>query len=203
MARTRTRDARGSLLEATHQLLEERSLEEITVFDVINAAGVSRATFYLYFESKNAAVATLAQAAMAQIYDGLWRPFLAGAEPPSEVVLTEHFLETIEMWRAHRAVLVAAAAAWRADPEAFYQWGVLWAQYVDDVTAYIERARTGRLAPPGLHAGALAAMLVWLAETTVYLLMTGASAHLSDELLAASTLAGVWMRTIYGEAPLP
>jgi AcrR family transcriptional regulator len=192
---------RAAILQATEALLEEQPLDAITVFDVIEAAGVSRATFYLYFESKNAAVATLAEEVTTRIYADLWQPFITGAEPPSEALLTEHMLATMLIWRGHRAVLMAAAGAWRADPDAFYQWGALWERYVDDTTAYIERARDQGLAPPGLDAGALAAMLVWLDETAFYLLLTGGSPHLTDDRVVASTLAGVWMRTIYGDAP--
>src|SRR5580700_10981909 len=86
--RDESRDGRSAILEATEQLLAEKPLDEITVFDVIAAAGVSRATFYLYFESKNAAVATLAEEVIERIYAELWVPFITGAEPPSEALLT-------------------------------------------------------------------------------------------------------------------
>jgi AcrR family transcriptional regulator len=195
------RDVRTAILEATERLLGERQLDEITVFDVIAAAGVSRATFYLYFESKNAAVATLAEEVTARIYADLWQPFITGVEAPSEALLTRHFVETMALWREHRAVLMAAAGAWRADPDAFYQWGAMWTRYVEDATAYIERAREAGLAPAGLDAGALAATLIWLDESAFYLAFTGGSPELRDDALLAATLAGVWMRAIYGPAP--
>ncbi len=189
------------MLDATEGLLAERPLDEITVFDVIAGAGVSRATFYLYFESKNAAVAALAEDVIERIYADLWEPFITGAEPPSELLLTQHFIETMAIWREHRAVLMAAAGAWRADPNAFYQWGALWTRLVNDTTAYIERAREAGLAPAGLDAGALAATLVWLDESALYLAFTGGSPQLRDDDLLAATLAAVWMRAIYSAAP--
>jgi AcrR family transcriptional regulator len=196
-----SRDVRTAILDATERLLAERPLDEITVFDVIAAAGISRATFYLYFESKNAPVATLAEEVTANIYADLWQPFITGIEPPSEALLTQHFVETIDIWREHRAVLMAAAGAWRADPAAFYQWGAMWSRYVEDATAYISRAREAGLAPPGLDAGALAATLIWLDESALYLALTGGSHDLRDDELLAPTLAGVWMRAIYGSVP--
>jgi AcrR family transcriptional regulator len=196
-----SRDVRTAILDATETVLAERPLDEITVFDVIAAGGVSRATFYLYFESKNAAVATLAEEVIERIYAELWEPFITGAEPPSEALLTKHFLETMVLWREHRAVLMAAAGAWRADPDAFYQWGALWTRLVNDTTAYIERARDAGIAPSELNAGELAAMLVWLDETAFYLALTGGSPQLHDDQRLCETIAGVWMRSIYGTAP--
>jgi AcrR family transcriptional regulator len=199
--RDETRDVRTAILEGVERLLGERPLEEITVFDVIAEAGISRATFYLYFESKNAAVATLAEEVTSTIYAEKWQPFITGVEPPSEALLTEHFEETIAIWRQHRAVLMAAAGAWRADPDACSQWGAMWSRYVEDTTAYIERARATGLAPPGLDARTLAATLVWLDEAVLYLALTDGSADVRDDEKLAPTLAGVWMRAIYCSAP--
>src|ERR1700724_1821368 len=108
-----SRDLREAMLSATEALLADRSLDELTVLDVIQAAGVSRATFYIYFESKNAVVAALAESVIDKIY-ALWGPFMAGTEQPSEAMLTDHWMETLALWREHRDVLVAAAQAWRA-----------------------------------------------------------------------------------------
>ena len=199
--RDEARDVRTSILEGIERLLAERPFEEITVFDVIAEAGISRATFYLYFESKNAAVATLAEEVTSTIYAEVWQPFISGVEPPSEALLTQHFCETIAIWRQHRAVLMAAAGAWRADPDAFYQWGAMWSRYIDDASAYIERAREAGLAPPGIEARALAATLVWLDEAALYLALTDGSPDLRDDDKLAPTLAGVWIRAIYGSAP--
>jgi AcrR family transcriptional regulator len=199
--RDEARDVRTAILESVERLLADRPLEEITVLDVIAEAGISRATFYLYFESKNAAIATLAEEVTSTIYADLWQPFITGVEPPSEALLTQHFEETIAIWREHRAVLMAAAGAWRADPDAFYQWGAMWVRYVEDTRDYIERAREAGLAPPGLDPRTLAATLIWLDEAALYLALTDGSADLRDDDRLAPTLAGVWMRAIYGSVP--
>jgi AcrR family transcriptional regulator len=199
--RDEARDVRTAILEGIERLLAQQQLEAITVFDVIAEAGISRATFYLYFESKNAAVATLAEEVTATIYADVWQPFITGVEPPSEALLTQHFEATIAIWREHRAVLMAAAGAWRADPDSFYRWGAMWSRYVEDASAYIERARESGLAPPGVEARALAATLIWLDEAALYLALTDGSPDLRDDELLAPTLAGVWMRAIYGSVP--
>jgi AcrR family transcriptional regulator len=199
--REEIRDVRGAILGATERLLADRRLDEITVLDVIEAAGVSRASFYIYFESKNGAVAALAEEVTAKIYDELWEPFVTGEEPPSEELLTQHWLETLALWREHEAVLVAAAQAWRADPAAFYQWGAVWARYVNDTRAYIDRARAAGDAPNELDAGTLASALIWLNENALYMAFTETAPELADDERLARTMAGIWMRAIYGTSP--
>jgi AcrR family transcriptional regulator len=201
LRREDSRDLRDAILVATERLLADRPLDEITVADVVDGAGVSRATFYIYFESKNAAVAALAEDVTGKIYQDLWEPFLSGAEQPSESLLTAHFLDSLALWREHRDVLAAAAGAWRADPNAFYQWGALWSRYAADLRSFIERECAAGEAPGDLDAGTLAATLVWFDETAFYLAVTDGAPELADDDRLARTIAGVWMRAIYGPAP--
>jgi TetR/AcrR family transcriptional regulator, ethionamide resistance regulator len=194
------RDLRTAILDSTEALLAEHPLEELTVHEIIDAAGVSRASFYIYFESKNAAVATLAETVIQEIYD-LWQPFMAGTEQPSAALLTEHWLETLALWRQHRAVLVAAAQAWRANPQSFYQWGALWQSYIRDTRAYIERVRADWNAPSDLDAGTLATMLIWLNESTLYMAFTDPSVEIAGDKQLARTMSAIWMRAIFGTQP--
>jgi AcrR family transcriptional regulator len=170
---------------------------------VIEAAGVSRATFYIYFESKHATVAALAEAVMEPLYANLWVPLLTSAEPTWEALLADHWIKTLAFWREHQAVLVATAEAWRANPAALPQWGAIWSRYVEDIRAYIERARAAGDAPTELDAEALASLLVWMNENALYLAFTGEAPELADEKRLATTMSGVWMRSIYGSAPSP
>src|SRR6266498_1558606 len=71
-------DVYRSILSATERLLADRRLSELTVVDVIEEAGVSRAAFYMYFESKHAAVAALADVVIEEIAERLWRPWMEG-----------------------------------------------------------------------------------------------------------------------------
>ena len=66
-----SRDTRQAVLSATERLLASSRLDELTVVDLIEDAGISRASFYVHFECKHAAVAALAENAMEQIHDRL------------------------------------------------------------------------------------------------------------------------------------
>lgn len=50
----RVRRTRQLLQEALIELIEEKSMESVTVQDIAARAGVNRATFYAHFEDKNA-----------------------------------------------------------------------------------------------------------------------------------------------------
>ena len=183
-------------MAATGRLLGRRRLEEITVSEIIAEAGVSRASFYIRFESKYAVVGALATAATAEVYEALWKPFLDGEEPLTEAVLVDHWHATLERWGERRAVLVAAAASWRADPRAIDEWRELWAAYASDLRAFIERARARDHASDGIDAATLAVLLTWMHENVLYLAFTGTAPEFADHDQLARAQAGVWLRLI-------
>jgi len=195
-------EARRAILAATERLLDDRQLDDLTVVDVIEAAGVSRASFYMYFESKHAAVAALAETVLDGIMEEIWRPMLAGAEPVDEALFEQHLHESFARWQAHGSVLVAAAQGWRTRAADYAGWGAAFAGYVDDMARFIERVREAADGvPDALDARTLAALLVWQNENVLYLALTGDAPELvlCDEL--AQTIAGLWLRAIYGTPP--
>ena len=196
-------DVRQAVMRATERLLEDHSLDELRVTDVIREAEVSRATFYLYFESKYAVVAALVEAVVEEVFEDVWRPWLAGAEPDDPEILVDHMRRTIGLWRDHRAVIVATAQGWRTHTPVFGAWGDIMRRYINDVRIYIERARASGSAPPGLDAEMLAAVLVWGNESAFYLSFTDAAPEFEDQERLATTVAGLWWRAIYAEEPVP
>ena len=58
------------------QLLERGSFAEVTVADILSAAGVSRGSFYFYFDSKHDVLAELVRRAVARGHDAA-EPWLA------------------------------------------------------------------------------------------------------------------------------
>jgi AcrR family transcriptional regulator len=196
-------DVRAAILSAAERLLENRRLDELTVVDMIEEAGVSRASFYMYFESKHAVVAALAEVVTTKVFDKEWGPWLSGCEPHKQEILVDHMRATIALWHKHRGVLVATAAGWRTHAEAYSAWGDIMRSYIADTRAYIERARAAGAAPPGLDAGILAGLLVWGNESALYLRLTGQAPEFADEdeERLAITLAGLWWRAIYADSP--
>ncbi|HZN14336.1 MAG TPA: TetR family transcriptional regulator, partial [Acidimicrobiales bacterium] len=56
----RAQQTRRRLLDATHELLESRSIRDVRVVDIARAVGASPATFYQYFADVESAVLVLA-----------------------------------------------------------------------------------------------------------------------------------------------
>ena len=186
------------MLDATERLLAEKRLEELTVADVIAAAGTSRASFYFYFESKQAVVAALLGRVIDEIYDAA-RPFLErdAADPP-EKSLRECFAGVAASWRRHAPVLQAAVEGWRSSPEIGDLWGSYMARFTKAAAAQIERDRASGVAPPGPDARPLAAALLWMNERCFYVASIGAESALRRQDALADALVGVWLPAVYG-----
>jgi len=97
---------RQRLLDATGQLLEERSVRDISVVEIARKAGTSPATFYQYFKDVGEATLHLAEQAaeemptVLELIDGPWRG-QRGLETARAIV--EAF---VRHWDSHRAVLL-------------------------------------------------------------------------------------------------
>ncbi|MEA2170050.1 MAG: TetR/AcrR family transcriptional regulator, ethionamide resistance regulator [Solirubrobacteraceae bacterium] len=193
-------DPREALLSAADRLLEDRRLEDLTVVDVIGEAGVSRATFYLYFESKHALVAA-AGARVTREIDAVWTAWFSGSEPVTYAILLDHMRRSVALWREHRPVLVAIASGWRQDASAYPAWGALMSRYVEDVQEFIERAHAAGMARPQAHPATLAPALVWGNENSLYLSLTGTVPAFDDDEQLARTMATVWWSAIFLEPP--
>ena len=97
---------RERLLEATAELLAERSVRDISVVEIARKASTSPATFYQYFKDVSDATLELAATAaeempaLIELIDGDWRG-RQGLETARAV--TRAF---VDHWDAHRAVLL-------------------------------------------------------------------------------------------------
>ena len=96
---------RAKLMAATRKLLEAYSPVELTAVAIAKEAGISSASFYMYFEDVRDvlfALATEAGAAMASVHDVVRQPWSADTLHGHALELVERFNET---WHAHRQVL--------------------------------------------------------------------------------------------------
>jgi len=102
----RALQTRERLLDATDQLLSERSVRDISVVEIARKASTSPATFYQYFKDVSEATLDLAAAAaeempaLIELIDGEWRG-RQGLETARAV--TRAF---VDHWDAHRSVLL-------------------------------------------------------------------------------------------------
>jgi TetR/AcrR family transcriptional regulator, ethionamide resistance regulator len=102
-------DSRERQLMATaRQLMVQDRFERASVSQLAAAAGVSRPTFYFYFESKDALLASVIDATQAQIAAGLDGALRAPGPPVQR--LAAAIAAAADAWWKHRATMSAAIA---------------------------------------------------------------------------------------------
>jgi AcrR family transcriptional regulator len=197
--------SRTSILRTVEDLLRSRRIDELTVAEIVEAAGVSRATFYVHFESKFSVVVALVGDVVDEVVE-IWRQWFEGDETTTEEALRRYLAETHRRWGDHPALLSATVEGWHTDPEIHALWGKMLTGFAESVAARIERDRRAAGRPPGddVDALALATALTWLNERCLYLAASSPESVLSqDEDRLIAVLAAIWARTLRVEPQTP
>jgi TetR/AcrR family transcriptional regulator, ethionamide resistance regulator len=105
-----------AILETCEPLLGERQLRGITVDELAAGAGLSRPSFYFYFESKNGVLRALVERIADEMYTESERWLESSDDPPAEIAMRS-FVASAWLWREHGPALRAANEAWGDDPE--------------------------------------------------------------------------------------
>jgi AcrR family transcriptional regulator len=189
---------RGQIYSATEALLAEVPLHELSVAQIIERAGVSRATFYFYCSSKFAVVEGLLTQIMDEIYD-VARPFIdrADDEPP-EVALRSSLEASARLWRTHRFALRAVSEHWNTVPELRSLWLAVVRRFTDGVAGEVDRQREAGIAPPGVETRRLVLSLLWATERSFYVAGLDVEPDFSGEENVVDALYAIWHGAIYG-----
>lgn len=191
----RGEERRAAILSALEDLLQQRSLDEIGVADVSEAAGVKRNTFYFYFANKAVAVAALLTELFGEMFAGA-RPFLEHRRDPEDNVRIA-IDNTVASWEKHFLLYRAVVDASHTDAAVREFWNDWLAQFIDPVAAAIETERADGRAVSGPDAITLATALTNM--NVMFLDRIGRQGFTSaDAELARETLFHVWFRSIYG-----
>jgi AcrR family transcriptional regulator len=181
-----------AILATCERLLGEKPLGEVGVDELAAGAGISRPTFYFYFESKNAVLRTLVQRLADQMYAEA-ASWLAREGDSPEVTVSRSIEAAAQQWREHGPVLRAAVEAWGSVPELQAFWEDIIRRFVDQSAARIAEERGAATQP---QPEALAKALIWMNERCFYTSSLGAEPALSDDELVA-TLTAIWLRSIF------
>jgi AcrR family transcriptional regulator len=193
------RPAETAILEATERLLRERPFAELSVSDILEAAGVSRTSFYAHFASRTAVLTACLRRVVGELAVAV-DPFLSAAETePAEAIRV-----SLERWVAvaaqHGPLLRTASEEWPHDEQLRELWFAVMAAFSAGTAAVIERARASGAAVPGADAEALATCLMWGCERVLHVSLVGDALGLGEpaeiiEPLAQLMTAGVFGRT--------
>ena len=187
-------DLRERVLAAMRELLRERRFESVSVAEVIAAAGVSRASFYFYFPSKQAVLAELVRRAVAQGQRAA-EPWTGGRQDPSSA-LRAGVSAGAALWRENAGVLRAIVESWGSDDQLRELWLAQMDTFTDAAVARINADPEALRALRGQDVRAVAGSLTWLGERLYYLAALGVAPY-DDEELLVDVLTHMWLTTLY------
>ncbi|OBG93469.1 TetR family transcriptional regulator [Mycobacterium sp. E3251] len=152
------------LLDATERLMRDgASFTELSVDRLSSAAGISRASFYIYFEDKGHLLRRLANqvfADLAESADRWWS--VAGRHDPADVRAAMDAI--IASYRRHQPVLVALNEMAGYDPLVAATYRNLLTAVTGRMTRVIEEGQADGSIRPELPAATTANALTWMVE---------------------------------------
>jgi TetR/AcrR family transcriptional regulator, ethionamide resistance regulator len=194
--------AQAAILSAAERLLQQRPLHELSVADIIAEAGISRTSFYVYFNSKTAVIAAGLRRVMDQVTVAVApihsRP---GGDPEPAIRLSlERWLDVC---KRHGALLRAVSEQWPHDEELRDLWFAMLESMAAGTAKVIDDARRAGEAPPGAPSRALAACLMWGYERVLHVALVGDATGLPGpdaivEPLTQTMVGGLYGRTLAG-----
>lgn len=155
---TKGEQREAAILAATRELLNTRSVNDLTIDEIAKAAGVSRTSFYFYFPTKQAVVAAL--------LGDLWEEFghtyaWFDSVGPDRPGLREHHDAVARVWREHRSTLSCTTGL--VDYEPLVEWAdKAQRRFVEGLVAKIERDRLAGFIGLGIDDEPLARMIAEL-----------------------------------------
>lgn len=189
--------ARLAILEATERLLQGEALDELSVAQILEEAGVSRATFYFYFASKDDAFLALLTA------------FMEGHVPRFEAIVGDADLRrdpdalraAIAGWLTiappHEVIVRSAVEEWPRREELRNQYLAGQRRLVRALAAAIDEDRAAGLAVASIPSAQLASAWIWTMERAWYEAVGGAS-HMRDVPAVRDALAATLVAAVYG-----
>ena len=180
----------AAVLRATEDLLTEgASFAELNIERIATRAGISRTAFYFYFRDKRELLMRLTEDVNEQLMtaaDTWWS---------GEGDIREALAGIGELYREHAALFRVTVEVSTYDEEVAQFWRALVGRFVDATRDRIVLEQEAGRALPG-DARALAFVLVWMTERTLYQQRVQGEPIDMDALV--DSLASVYARTVYG-----
>ncbi len=167
---------------------------DLSVEAIIKAGGISRSTFYVYFNDKGDLLVAMAADVIGDLVStgSAWWDLPADA---TKADLHAGLRIPIDTYREHRTILGTVVETAAYDPRVREQHQSLINQVVPALADYIARAQVAGTADPELDAERTARWLVWMIERGLYQLVgTVDDDEVSRELDA---LTDILWRVVY------
>jgi TetR/AcrR family transcriptional regulator, ethionamide resistance regulator len=195
--------ARCAILAATEQLLRERPLSQLSVGDIIEAAEISRTSFYAYFNSKAAVIAECLRGVMDQVTVAVEPLHSRAGDGDVETAVRVSLAQWVNVCKVHGALLRAVSEEWPHDDELRELWFTMLEAVTAGTAKVIRDARRSGQAPPGADPRALAACLMWGYERVLHVALVGDAAGLPGPDAIVEPLTQMMVGGLYGRASSP
>jgi TetR/AcrR family transcriptional regulator, ethionamide resistance regulator len=176
------------------ELEDGKRYADLSVEQIINAGGISRATFYAYFEDKGNLLAALAQDVIAEL-TATGRAWWELPDHATRSDLREALRPPIDAYRSHRAILGAVVETAAYDDRVRAQQADLIDHVVAELAKHISTHQQHGTAAPQLDPKRTAKWLIWMIERGLYQLVSPANGAEAESLL--ETVTDIVWRTLY------
>jgi TetR/AcrR family transcriptional regulator, ethionamide resistance regulator len=183
----RREEIRDRLGNAAEQLMADgESYTELSVERIVREAGISRATFYVYFEDKGDLLRALAVDFIERMIGAAaaWWSLPADA---TRLDLRDAMRAIIDAYQPHKVVMAAVVEVASYDAGLRELFGDLLNQTIGAVAQHIAAGQAGGYVEAGLDPERTAAWLTWMAERGLYQLVAPATPATIEKLLDAMT----------------
>lgn len=186
-----------AILDGAYELLRDTPLRTLSIDDLAKRAGLSRSSFYFYFESKWQVLFAMLGPITEDVFTASRLIFERPVDMDPQEAIEQASAEVVTVWHRHGHILREVGDAVGAEPDLRSQWDSMLGQFIQAAAAAIERDRAAGVALDGPPPRALAAALMWMGERNLGLMsMRSGNAIPSED--AVDTIATVWLRTIFG-----
>jgi TetR/AcrR family transcriptional regulator, ethionamide resistance regulator len=197
--RRRREESERAILDAAERLLRERPFRELTLEDVMAAAGQSRTAFYRHFDDREGLVIRLLSDVGAELLENSATWFAGSGDPRAEGRAAMTSL--VGIWEQHGPLLRAISEAASYDEEVEHAYTDLVGIFIDATVARVERdLSSGRIEVDVPDVREMAVALCWMTER--YLVVNFGKPGGVDRATAIEVLHTVWMRGMYRFEPI-
>lgn len=186
--RLRRAETEQRILDGTIELLDAgASLAGLSVNRIVEASGVSRATFYLHFADKRALVQRLGETELFE-FQRITASFFSDPQAGREA-LAKTLEELVAMWRGHAGVLSSLIEMAEYDADSRETWTAI-IQAVAASIAPAVRDRRPDLDEPMVLT--LAEILAWTGERSLHQMVGRDATDAQARRAAAGLTEAVW-----------
>lgn len=165
---------------------EPRPSGEVHLDELLEAAGIARSTFYVYFEDRADLLTALSELVLGRLA-ATARFLWALPAPVTRTDVREAMERLADAYRSHRGAVELAAGTTAQSTRARDEFRALVGEVVAEFADGIEDGRRRGAIDPAVDANATATWLVWMLERGLAVLLIPADAAATDRVLQSLT----------------